>query len=46
MDPFSGGTGSFEGFEAHAEVTADSDGPWHWRGTYSFDCLARSMIRA
>ena len=34
---FSGGTGRFVGFEAHADVTADSDGVWHWDGTYSFD---------
>jgi hypothetical protein len=34
---FSGGTGTFAGFEAHADVTADSDGLWHWSGTYSFD---------
>jgi hypothetical protein len=33
---FSGGTGKFVGFEAHADVTADSDGLWHWEGTYSF----------
>jgi hypothetical protein len=33
---FSGGTGSFEKFEAQAEVSAGSDGSWHWRGTYSF----------
>ena len=32
---FSGGTGKFVGFEAHADVTADSDGLWHWEGTYS-----------
>jgi hypothetical protein len=34
---FSGGTGTFVGFEAHADVTADSDGLWHWSGTYSFE---------
>jgi len=34
---FSGGTGKFVGFVAHADVTADSDGLWHWSGTYSFD---------
>jgi hypothetical protein len=33
---FMGGTGKFVGFEAHADVTADSDGLWHWEGTYSF----------
>ena len=33
---FSGGTGKFVGFEAHADVTADSEGFWHWEGTYSF----------
>ena len=33
---FSGGTGKFVGFEAHADVAADSDGLWHWEGTYSF----------
>ena len=32
---FSGGTGRFVG--AQADVTADSDGSWQWRGTYSFD---------
>jgi hypothetical protein len=32
---FSGGTGKYVGFEAHADVTADSDGLWHWEGTYS-----------
>ena len=36
---FSGGTGKFAGFEAHADVTADSDGVWHWSGTYSFGRL-------
>jgi hypothetical protein len=34
---FSGGTGKFTGFEAHADVSADPDGLWHWEGTYSFD---------
>ena len=34
---FSGGAGKFAGFEAHADVTADSAGLWHWSGTYSFD---------
>jgi hypothetical protein len=34
---FSGGTGKFVGFEAQADVMADSGGSWHWRGTYSFD---------
>jgi hypothetical protein len=34
---FSGGTGRFTGFEAHADVSTDSDGLWHWEGTYSFD---------
>lgn len=33
---FSGGTGKFVGFEAHADVTADSEGLWHWEGTYTF----------
>jgi hypothetical protein len=33
---FSGGTGKFAGFQAHADVSADSDGLWHWEGTYSF----------
>lgn len=37
---FSGGTGTLAGFEAHAEVTADSDGLWHWSGTYSFGRVA------
>jgi hypothetical protein len=34
---FSGGTGKFDGFEANADVTADSSGMWHWDGTYRFD---------
>jgi hypothetical protein len=34
---FSGGTGSFEGFEAQAEVTADAAGSWHRPVTYSFN---------
>jgi hypothetical protein len=34
---FSGGTGTFTGFQAHADVSADPDGTWHWEGTYSFD---------
>ena len=38
---FSGGTGRFAGFEAHADVTGDSEGLWHWSGTYSFGRLAR-----
>jgi hypothetical protein len=33
---FSGGTGKFTGFEAHADVWADPDELWHWEGTYSF----------
>ena len=33
---FSGGTGKFTGFQAHADVSADPDGLWHWEGTYSF----------
>jgi hypothetical protein len=37
---FSGGTGNFAGFEAQADVTADSDGLWHWSGTYSLDRVA------
>ena len=37
---FSGGTGKFVKFQAHADVTADLDGLWHWTGTYSFDPLA------
>ena len=34
---FSGGTGKSTGFQAHADVSADSDGLWHWEGTYGFD---------
>ncbi len=34
---FSGGTGTFVGFEAHADVTDDDEGLSHWEGTYSFD---------
>ena len=37
---FSGGTGRFAGFEAHADVTTDSEGMWNWSGTYSFEGLA------
>jgi hypothetical protein len=33
---FSGGTGKFTGFQARADVSADSAGLWHWEGTYSF----------
>ena len=32
-----GGTGAFTGLQAHADVSADPDGQWHWEGTYSFD---------
>ena len=34
---FSGGTGTFAGFQAHADVSTDADGLWHWEGTYNFD---------
>ena len=33
---FSGGTGRFAGFRAHAHVSVDSTGQWHWDGAYSF----------
>jgi hypothetical protein len=33
---FSGGTGTFTGFQARVDVSADSTGLWHWEGTYSF----------
>ena len=33
---FSGGTGMFTWFHASVVVTVDSDGLWHWAGTYSF----------
>jgi hypothetical protein len=33
---FSGGTGKLAGFEAEAAVSADAEGLWHWKGTYSF----------
>jgi hypothetical protein len=33
---FSAGTGRFEGFHARADVSVDSDGVWHWDGTYRF----------
>ena len=33
----SGGTGTFTGFQAHADVSPDADGLSHWDGTYSFD---------
>ncbi len=34
---FSGGTGKFTGFQARADVSADSADAtvWHWAGTYS-----------
>jgi hypothetical protein len=34
---FAGGTGTFTGIQAHADVSTDADGLWHWEGTYSFD---------
>ena len=34
---FSGGAGTFAGFQAHADVSTDADGLWHWEGTYNFD---------
>jgi hypothetical protein len=34
---FSGGTGTFTGLQALADVSADPEGLWHWEGTYSFD---------
>ena len=37
---FSGGTGTFGGFEARADVSADSTGLWHWSGTYSIGSSA------
>jgi hypothetical protein len=36
---FSGGTGKLTGFQARADVSADSNGLWHWEGTYSFGAL-------
>jgi len=33
---FSGGTGMFTWFHASVVVTVDSEGLWHWAGTYSF----------
>ena len=33
---FSGGTGTFTWFHASVVVTVDSEGLWHWAGTYSF----------
>ena len=33
---FSGGTGTLTGFEARVDISADSEGVWHWNGTYSF----------
>jgi hypothetical protein len=33
---FSGGSGRFAGFRAHAHVSVDSTGQWHWDGAYSF----------
>lgn len=34
---FSGGTGTFAGFQGRADVSADAAGLWHWEGTYRFD---------
>ena len=34
---FSGGNGKFTGFQAHADVSTDPDGLWHWEGKYSFN---------
>ena len=31
----SGGTGRFRGFRAKVRVSVDTDGVWHWDGTYS-----------
>ena len=33
---FSGGTGKFTWFHASVVVTVDTDGLWHWAGTYDF----------
>ena len=33
---FAGGTGRFTWFHADAAVSVDSEGVWHWDGTYSF----------
>ena len=33
---FAGGTGRFTWFNADAAVSVDSEGVWHWDGTYSF----------
>ena len=33
---FSGGTGKFTWFHANVVVTVDSNGLWHWAGTYDF----------
>ena len=33
---FSGGTGALARFQAEADVSVDTDGVWHWEGTYSF----------
>ena len=33
---FSGGTGMFTWFHASVVVTLDSEGLWHWAGTYNF----------
>jgi hypothetical protein len=33
---FAGGTGTFAGFQAKADVTPDPEGRSHWDGTYSF----------
>jgi hypothetical protein len=31
------GTGRFSNFRAHADVTVDEEGVWHWDGRYRFD---------
>jgi hypothetical protein len=31
-----GGTGTFAGFQAHAVVSVDAHGVWHWDGTYRY----------
>ena len=40
---FAGGTGSFAGFNASAEVSADAAGVWHWEGTYTFSPAAEAV---
>jgi hypothetical protein len=41
---FSGGTGTLRGFNATADVSADSSGLWHWDGTFSFGAMEAAAV--